>query len=124
MLLAFNGLLLGANSVSAATNTQNITDLSQTIANLIDIDDRSLVEMAINRALLAQADSKSRQLIPAGGEPVSHTNTDRQPIINGRIANPRTRPQRPMINGIIKNPEVQPVDKPLINGLIVKPERE
>lgn len=126
-LLALNGLLLGANSVSAttvstATSAQNITNLSQTIANLIDVTDRGLVEVAINRALLAQGSSDNKKPNPAGGMPIRQPNIDRQPIINGRIANPNTRPQRPIINGIIKNPEVQPVDRPLINGVIVKPE--
>jgi hypothetical protein len=59
-LIALNGLVLSANSVSAATvsgtnNQLEIAELSRDIARLVDIKDRSdLVELAIDRALLAQ----------------------------------------------------------------------
>jgi hypothetical protein len=78
-LLALNGLLLSANSVSAATGAtpttdRSITNLSQTISTLIDFEDRSLVEQAINRALIAQnvrnprsTDSVTPNNIPSGG---------------------------------------------------------
>jgi hypothetical protein len=60
-LIALNGLILSASSVSAATissaeSTNKITELSRDIARLIDVEDRAnLVALAIDRALLAQA---------------------------------------------------------------------
>jgi hypothetical protein len=131
VLIALNGLLLGANSASAATvvkteSNQNAASLSHTISELIDLDanNHSLVESAINRALIA----KSIQVNEKGGS------NYQQPIINGRIVKPsqgpitngiiiRDRPQ--LINGIIIR-DIRPVVKPsirraLINGVIVKP---
>lgn len=111
MLLALNGFL-GANSVSASTvaptaNTHNITNLSQTISDLIDFDGHNLVELAINRALLA------KDIKDSNTEDSSYSG---QPIINGKIANPDLRPKknRPFINGIIRNP------RPMINGTVIK----
>jgi hypothetical protein len=131
-LFALNGLLLSANSASAATlanveTVQNIINLSDTIANLVDVNDRSLLETAINRALLAQNNYPSNtRSMPIGDAPLDETRGDRQPIINGKVANPDYQPQpdRPLINGIkIRERDRlrQGVDKPLINGIIVKP---
>jgi hypothetical protein len=59
-LFAINGLILSANSVSAATvssadSTNEITKLGRDIARIVEIEDRTnLVELAIDRALLAQ----------------------------------------------------------------------
>jgi hypothetical protein len=113
MLLALNGVLLGANSASASTvapteNIHNIANLSQTISELIGFDGHNLVELAINRALLAQ-DTKDSNT-------ENSKYSDRQPIINGKIVNPDLRPKkdRPLINGIIREP------RPMINGTIIK----
>jgi hypothetical protein len=127
-LFALNGLLLSANSVSAATGStptadRNITNLSQTISTLIDFEDRSLVEQAINRALIAQnrnprsTDSGTPNNIPAGG--ISADPSEVKPIINGKVA----QPSRPFINGKIQNPQADPSPnpKPIINGIIVNP---
>jgi hypothetical protein len=113
MLLALNGFLLGANSAAASTvapteNAHNIANLSQTISELIDFDGHNLVELAINRALLA------KDIKDSGAEDPSYSN--QQPIINGKIANPDWRPKkdRPLINGIIREP------RPMINGTVIK----
>ncbi len=127
-LFALNGLLLSASSVSAATgssptNDRSIINLSQTISTLIDFDDRSLVEQAINRALIAQnarnprsTDSGTPNNIPAGGISAP---TEVKPIINGKVA----APTRPFVNGRIQNPQADPSSnpKPMINGIIVNP---
>ncbi|WP_310482651.1 hypothetical protein [Chamaesiphon sp. VAR_48_metabat_403] len=128
-LFALNGLLLSATSVSAATGSTPITDrsitnLSQTISTLIDFDDRSLVEQAINRALIAQnvrnprtGSSGTPNNIPAGG--ISADPSQVKPIINGKVA----QPSRPFVNGRIQNPQADPSPnpKPIINGIIVNP---
>jgi hypothetical protein len=135
VLIALNGLLLGANSASAATtakveSNQNAASLSHTISELIDLDanTHSLVESAINRALIA----KSVQVNEKG------RSNYQQPIINGRIINGRIiKPSRgPLINGIIIKDrphlingiiirDIRPVKpsikRPLINGVIIKP---
>jgi hypothetical protein len=125
-LIAFCGLIFSTNSASAATKStiddRDITSLSQTISHLINLDpaDRklgreslhSLVEAAINRALLAKEESNSQTATPtpAGGISIQ---SEQQPIINGKIANPRTRStttikvDRPLINGIIRNDNSQ-----------------
>ena len=128
-LLTLTGLLLSANSVFAATETtpiadRSITNLSQTIATLIDFEDRSLVEQAINRALIAQNDRNPRSTdsanpnnIPAGG--ISADPSKVKPIISGKVA----QPSRPFINGRIQNPQTDPSSNPtpIINGIIVNP---
>ena len=128
MLLTFNGLLLCAHSASAsvATTSVQVAHLSQTIANLINFDDRNLVAQAINRALLAQ-NSREDNSSPnvAGGEPVQPSSTDPQPIINGKIANPNPEPKygegrprrRPPNTPPVASPNEPPV---LINGLIIR----
>ena len=122
-LFALNGLLLSANSVSATTGTsttdRRIINLSQTISTIIDFDDRSLVEQAINRALIAQNRNPRRNSaapidIPAGGISAPEV----KPIINGKVA----QPTRPFVNGRIQNPQAEPSQnpEPIINGIIVK----
>jgi hypothetical protein len=116
VLITLNGLLLGANSASAATthsaNNQNVSNLSQTISELIDLNDNSLVEAAINRALLA----KNVQVNEKGGTPSQPQLIngiiikDPPPVINGRIGKP------PLVNGTIIR-DIQPI----INGRIVRP---
>jgi hypothetical protein len=121
-LLALNSLLLGSTSVSAATNP-DVANLSRTISSLVDLgsDSHSLMESAINRALLAQKETKTTSG-PAlaggiGAPPVSNTP---KPLTNGIIANPYLPPQPPLINGVIANPEPQ-TPPPLINGVILNP---
>jgi hypothetical protein len=107
-LLALNGLLLGANSASAYTtstieNSHNIANLSRTIAKSIDLggDYHSLMELAIDRALLAKGEKGRNSVDPeiAGGKSVQ---SERNPIVNGKIANPQNQPIK---NGIILNPQ-------------------
>ena len=137
MLFALNGLLLGANSVSAAPANQSISSLSHTISNLVDLDAdaQSLVESAINRALLAKNDRGIRvnqqKTLIAGNysiedfkgrdknptEPIAigqAKNPNSEPIINGRVANPH---HGPIINGKIINPNPEPI----INGRSPRP---
>lgn len=114
VLIALNGLLLGANSTSAATiakaeSNQNAASLSHTISELIDLDanTHSLVESAINRALIA----KSIEVNEKG------RSNYQQPIINGRIVKPS---KSPVTNGVIIGRIVKPSKGPLINGIIIK----
>jgi hypothetical protein len=132
-LLAFNGLLFGTNSAFAATpasigNNQYSANLSQTIAKSIDLDGsyHSLIESAIDRALLAQnQDTSNKERVIRGkvAAPNPH------PIINGKIAQPTPSPSNPpvIINGIIKkvDPETKPTGdrNPKINGVIINPDR-
>ena len=124
MLITLNGLLLCATSASAsvATPESQVAHLSQTIANLIDFDDRHLVAQAINRALLAQNATEDPSLNAAGGLMVNPA-TDPKPITNGRIANPKPEPTRGegRPRRVPQNPPVNTPTKEspvLINGLI------
>jgi hypothetical protein len=140
-LLTLTGLLLGTNSAFAATtgasteNSQQITNLSQTISKSIDLggDYQNLLESAISRALLAKGEPANSSVQPniAVGEPNGPivngiiVKPDR-PIINGRYVNPKgpiingriENPNGPIINGKIANPK-----GPIINGIIVNPNR-
>lgn len=96
-LIAINGLCLSANAAFAATDsppasTQNITQLSQIIANLIDVDDRHLVELAINRALLAQQINEVQVPPPpvmvTAGVPRLPTQTDKEPNSDDKTVMP------------------------------------
>ena len=96
-LLTLTGLLLSANSVFAATGStpdrdRSITNLSQTIAKLIDSDNRNLVEIAIDRALLAQQinDPKILNYVTAGVPGTDIELTEQKPIeltptVRGRV---------------------------------------
>jgi hypothetical protein len=112
-LLAINSLFLGENSAFAFTTSstatsQNISNLSHKISTLVDLDQdsHSLVEFAINRALLAKTPAS------AGGH------TPGQPFINGKIANPNPHTPPPLINGVIANPNPHTAP-PLINGVVI-----
>ena len=129
-LLALTGLLLGANSASASTeSSHNIASLSQKISALIDLDPtaQSLVNLAIDRALIAQNKDSNKTPADANGETVRTTGaiepgaTNKQPTIRGRVAKPN---RQPIINGKIANPNPQPSESPMINGLIVNPNRK
>ncbi len=130
-LLAINSLFLGGNSALAATTSptatnQNISNLSHTISTLVDLeqDSHSLVESAINRALLAKTPANTEGSAP--GQPIvngiianPHPQTP-PPFINGRIANPHPQTLLPFINGRIANPHPQ-TPPPIINGVIGNP---
>jgi hypothetical protein len=133
-LLTLTGLLLGTNSAFAATgvsteNSQQITNLSQTIAKSIDLggDYDNLIESAINRALLAKGETNSIAVGEPNGPIVNGIVVKpTRPIINGRYVNPkgpiingRIDPNGPIINGKITNPNKGPI----INGIIVNPNR-
>jgi hypothetical protein len=109
MLFALNGLLLGANSASAAQSSQSVSSLSHTISNLVDLDAdaQSLVELAINRALLAKSVKDNDKNLRIG-----------QQIINGHVANPDPKPPEPIINGRVVNPKPP---GPIINGRVANP---
>jgi hypothetical protein len=134
-LLTLNGLLFSTNSALATTgmtsqNSQQITTLSQTISKSIDLttDYQSLVELAINRALLAKGERPEQSPDPqaAGGIQVQ---TSEQPLTNGRVAQPQSVPTRkPIINGITiptqsPQPHRSPKGEAIINGTIVAPNR-
>jgi hypothetical protein len=92
MLLALSGLFWHPNHATAYTTVApTITDgqipqLSQTISELIglDRDTHSLVEFAIDRALIAQKVNDNLRPVVTAGVPIS----PKQPIITGKIAVP------------------------------------
>ncbi len=144
-LLAINSFFLGSNSASATstnavTTHPDIANLSRTISDLVDLDSdsHSLMELAINRALLAQKQTSStpnQPLINGISTPAiingKIANPYQPPLINGKIVNPY---QSPLINGIIANPNPEPPtppssnpypsNPPLINGIIANPNPE
>ncbi len=143
-LLTLNSLLFYANSAFAATTTsiegtQKIANLSQTISKSINLDSgyHSLIESAINRALLAKGEKEDKPKI-VGDSAFTPVNTPRS-IVNGKVAQPTpkptlkpnvaggitapvsTAPRRPIVNGKIANPSPSPSNPPvLINGIIQK----
>jgi hypothetical protein len=132
MLFALNGLLLGANSASAAPASQSVASLSHTISNLVDLDadSQSLVELAINRALLAKSVKDNDKDLRIGQQIINGriANPNHGPIINGKIVNPNHGPiiNGTVINGRIANPK-PPIDKKppvLINGIIINPNQQ
>jgi hypothetical protein len=93
VLLALNGMYWGANSASAYTTngTQSTAHLSQTMAELIgfDRDTYSLIEVAIDRALIAQGNGAPIQPTTAGVPiPTNASPTKKQPEIRGKVAVP------------------------------------
>jgi hypothetical protein len=98
-LLALNGLLLSANSAAAYSVSEpeihyDILSLSRTIADSIDLsgDYHSLMELAIDRALLAQKvkDINMPSPITAGVPSL--------PMIRGKISKPTVQVDRPNSN--------------------------
>jgi hypothetical protein len=129
MLFALNGLLLGANSASAASASQSISSLSHTIANLVDLDAdaQGLVESAINRALLAKSVKENDKDLRIGQQTINGqiANPRHRPIINGKIVNPNSEPiinGQVIINGRVANPRPKP--PVLINGIIYNPNQQ
>jgi hypothetical protein len=92
IFLALTGLCLGANSAAAYPSTaatRSNTHLSQTIAELIgfDRDTYSLLEVAIDRALIAQIVNQPT----TAGVPIPKpdpTPPKQQPEIMGKVAVP------------------------------------
>jgi hypothetical protein len=120
-LLTLTGLLLSANSVFAATGStpdrdRRITNLSQTIANLIHLEERDLVELAIDRALLAQQvnEPKIPNPVTAGVPRADLKPTEQKPNVRGRVNKIKEvpigriqQPQQPSI-GQTQEPNVEP----------------
>jgi hypothetical protein len=104
-LLTLNGLFWGVNSVSASATSLSGSNrnLSYTIAKLIDLDAHSLVELAIDRALIAQQvnDDRLQNPVTAGMPKLNNTQPNKQHTIRGRVAKPRDRPI-----GKIANPDL------------------
>jgi hypothetical protein len=145
-LLSVGGLLVSASSAfaySPSPDRAEIANLSQKISELVELDGdaQSLVEMAIDRALLAQAGNSTRSAQPIVNGKVINPNPG--PIINGKVINPNSGPiingvvvptmhprgrfhrqpntDRPvLINGVMPAPN-SPQDGPLINGTILNP---
>jgi hypothetical protein len=135
-LLSVGGLLVSASSAfaySPSPDRAEIANLSQKISELVELDGdaQSLVEMAIDRALLAQAGNSTRSAQPIVNGKVINPNPG--PIINGKVINPNSGPiirgrfhrqpntDRPvLINGVMPAPN-PPQDGPLINGTIYNP---
>lgn len=101
-LITLNGLILSVSSVSAATisnaeRTKKITELSQDIARLVDIEDRAnLVSLAIDRALLAQKTNEPQTpILRTAGVPRLPTQDDknRSETDNPKIQNDRQKNQ-------------------------------
>ncbi|WP_310482650.1 hypothetical protein [Chamaesiphon sp. VAR_48_metabat_403] len=125
-LLAMTGVFISANSAVATTKftperDRSITNLSQTIANLINLEERDLVELAIDRALLAQQVNEPKIPTPivtaglprADIKPTEQKPTDKQPTVRGRINKIKTvpigriqQPQQPSI-GQTQEPTVE-----------------
>jgi hypothetical protein len=91
IFLTLTGLCLGANSAAASPSTtaRSNTHLSQTIAELIgfDRDTYSLIEVAIDRALIAQTVNQPT----TAGVPVPKpdvTPPKKQPEVMGKVAVP------------------------------------
>jgi hypothetical protein len=135
MLFALNGLLLGANSASAAPANQSVASLSHTISTMVDLDAdaQGLVELAINRALLAKSvKDNDKDLHVIGQQTINGhvANPHHGPIINGKIVNPNHGPiiNGTIINGRVANPHPKPpIDKEppiLINGIIYNPNQQ
>jgi hypothetical protein len=120
-LLAMTGIFIGANSafantVSTPERDRSITNLSQTIANLIHLEDRDLVELAIDRALLAQQvnEPKITNPVTAGVPRADIKPTEQKPNVRGRINKIKTvpigriqQPQQPSI-GQTKKSDIEP----------------
>jgi hypothetical protein len=93
----------------------SINELSQTISELIDLDldQQSLIESAVDRAIAAKNITGGR-----GYRPRYHGHYP-TPIINGKIAYP------PLINGTVVNPhpeEITRLDPPIVvTGVIYEP---
>jgi hypothetical protein len=119
MLLTITGMGWSANTASAYTPTSapSNTHLSQTMAALIgfDRDTYSLLEVAIDRALIAQSNGVPIQPTTAGVPiPTNASPTKKQPEIRGQVAVPtqpaigqtktkKTKPKSPAKPSATKN---------------------
>jgi hypothetical protein len=101
-LLALNGLLC-ASSASASTGSPSDnyhqSQISQTISALIGLsaDDRILLELAIDRALIAQAAPGNQPPLPMITAGVPLPVPPPQPVIRGRTAKPTPPPSQQSI---------------------------
>jgi hypothetical protein len=108
MLIALNGLVWGVNGASATLSTSHDTArLSQTIAGLVglDRDTHSLVELAIDRALIAQSVNQPPVTSPrTAGVPIAAP-TPQPTRIDGKVAVPNPHAtQTPEITGKVAAP--------------------
>jgi outer membrane biosynthesis protein TonB len=87
-----------------------VDKLSQTIANLIDLDlDRqNLVTAAIHRAIASKETSQVPQPVTAGA-PIARP-LQSLPTVRGRVAKPKPTPT-PQIDGMIVKPKPKPSPK-------------
>jgi hypothetical protein len=110
MLLAFTGLGWGVDRASAdpARGNDSTAHLSQTIAELIgfDLDTHSLLAVAIDRALVAQAKGDVNEPRTAGVPLVPPTKKQLQ--IRGQIAVPSQPAIDPVPQQQLKQPQSQP----------------
>jgi hypothetical protein len=97
----------------------------------LDADAHSLVELAINRALLAKSVKDNDKDSPIIGQQTINghvANPQHGPIINGKIVNPHSGPTI----GRVANPRPKPLPQPpidkeppiLINGIIYNPNQQ
>jgi hypothetical protein len=122
-LLTLNGLFWGINSANAHADLvtgsdRQITILSHDIAKLLNLDstDRSLVKVAIDRALIAQTlgecknptitntDAPVNDINPADKPKVTPNKTTEPPIpsigqVRNKVATPETPPVRRRLMG-------------------------
>jgi hypothetical protein len=110
MLITLSGLCWGTNSaaanVLATTSDRNSAQLSQTISHIIGLgqDTHSLVELAIDRALIAQAVNQPPAMPRTAGVP---------------LAQPTPQPTQPA--GKVTEPKPQVSKTPAITGKIDPP---
>jgi hypothetical protein len=111
-LLTLNGLLFGTNSTFASTlpavkHHQSSANLSQIISQSIGLtqDTNSLVEFAINRALISQTLNNCQVPNPSTTKDSTRIY---QPMVRGRIVKPTPQPRSQPIGKMV-NPIPQPV---------------
>ncbi len=118
--LTLNGLLFGTNStfastLPAVTQHQSSANLSQIISQSIGLqqDTHSLVEFAINRALIAQTLGNCQ----APNSSTTKNSTPQPQTVRGRVSVPTPQPNQQPIIGQIAVPDL----KPIVQGQIVNP---
>jgi hypothetical protein len=119
-LLTLNGLFWGVNCVSASatSQTESHRTLSHTIAKLIDVDAHNLVELAIDRALIAQQvnDNKMPNPVTAGVPSVDVGLANKQHPVRGRVAKPKIgQVTNPGTNKKSDLPQSQPSSESITN---------
>jgi hypothetical protein len=106
MLITLSGLCWGTNSaaanVLATTSDRNSAQLSQTISHIIGLgqDTHSLVELAIDRALIAQAVNQPPAMPRTAGVPLAQPTPPA-----GKVTEPKPQVSKtPVITGKIDPP--------------------